>query len=268
MQVHYWKNVLEILRNTIGAEVFVTSVPPCVSPSFHPLFPCSCRANRTALIVERAQELDRARPRREPHGALDGRARLPVPDLQGPARGIHPALAHDHLDSAPREPVHGLVCRECIRRVLHARAHAPAGEHRARTRDRGGQEVGRGGRRGRGARLDTTGRRGGGGQRRRGFARVLARLAPGVADVVPTLDRRLARVRQPHDGLPLRPVQRGHPGRPARALLLRRGPRAERERLAPALAAQARARRRREARARGRRRRGRPARGGRRGVGE
>jgi hypothetical protein len=32
MQVHYWKNVLEFLRNTVGAEVFVTSVPPCVSP--------------------------------------------------------------------------------------------------------------------------------------------------------------------------------------------------------------------------------------------
>jgi hypothetical protein len=32
MQVHYWKNVLDILRNTFGAEVFVTSVPPCVSP--------------------------------------------------------------------------------------------------------------------------------------------------------------------------------------------------------------------------------------------
>jgi hypothetical protein len=29
---HYWKNVLEILRNTVVAEVFVTSVPPCVSP--------------------------------------------------------------------------------------------------------------------------------------------------------------------------------------------------------------------------------------------
>jgi hypothetical protein len=38
MQVHYWKNVLEILRNTVGAEVFVTSVPPCVSrlPSTSP----------------------------------------------------------------------------------------------------------------------------------------------------------------------------------------------------------------------------------------
>jgi hypothetical protein len=43
MQVHYWKNVLEILRNTVGAEVFVTSVPPCVSssPSTSPaLMPC------------------------------------------------------------------------------------------------------------------------------------------------------------------------------------------------------------------------------------
>jgi hypothetical protein len=33
MQVHYWKNVLDILRNTVGAEVFLTSVPPCFLPS-------------------------------------------------------------------------------------------------------------------------------------------------------------------------------------------------------------------------------------------
>jgi hypothetical protein len=33
MRVHYWKNVLEFLRNAVGAEVFVTFVPPCVPPS-------------------------------------------------------------------------------------------------------------------------------------------------------------------------------------------------------------------------------------------
>jgi hypothetical protein len=33
MQVYNWKNMLEILRNTVGAEVFVASVPPCVSRS-------------------------------------------------------------------------------------------------------------------------------------------------------------------------------------------------------------------------------------------
>jgi hypothetical protein len=38
MQVHYWKNVLDIPRNTVGAEVFVTSVTPCVSP-LRPLLP-------------------------------------------------------------------------------------------------------------------------------------------------------------------------------------------------------------------------------------
>jgi hypothetical protein len=61
-----------------------------------------------------------------------------------------------------------------------ARAHVPSGEHRARTHDRSGQEVGRGGRQGRGASLDAVGRGGGGGQRRRGISRVLAHLAPGA----------------------------------------------------------------------------------------
>lgn len=30
LQMHYWSNVLNILRNKVGAEVIVTSVPPCV----------------------------------------------------------------------------------------------------------------------------------------------------------------------------------------------------------------------------------------------
>jgi triacylglycerol lipase len=60
MQVHYWRNVRDILRNTVGAEVFFTSVPPCISPPLRPLLPRRGRANRTTLIVERAQELDRA----------------------------------------------------------------------------------------------------------------------------------------------------------------------------------------------------------------
>jgi hypothetical protein len=31
LQMHYWHNVLNILRAKVGAEVIVTSVPPCVS---------------------------------------------------------------------------------------------------------------------------------------------------------------------------------------------------------------------------------------------
>jgi hypothetical protein len=92
------KNVLEILRNTVGAEVLVTSVPPCVSrsPSASPaLMTCpQDGANRRARAGPRTLGA-RIQSRREPDGALDGRARLQVPDLQGPARGVHPALAHD-----------------------------------------------------------------------------------------------------------------------------------------------------------------------------
>jgi triacylglycerol lipase len=97
MQVHYWKNVLEILRNTVGADAFVTSVPPCVShpPSASPaLMTCpQDSVNRRARVGARPRPLRaRIRPRREPHGALDGRARLPVPNQQIPARRVHPAL--------------------------------------------------------------------------------------------------------------------------------------------------------------------------------
>jgi hypothetical protein len=141
MQVHYWNNVLEILRDTVGAEVFVTSVPPCMSRllSTSPAL-MLCRkdsVNRRACTEARPRPLRaRVRSRREPDGALDGRARLPVPDPPGSARGVRSALAHDHLDSAPREPIHGQVCRVCVRSVLHERAHASAGKHRARPRDR------------------------------------------------------------------------------------------------------------------------------------
>lgn len=34
LQMHYWSNVLNILRNKVGAEVIVTSVPPCVWCTF------------------------------------------------------------------------------------------------------------------------------------------------------------------------------------------------------------------------------------------
>jgi hypothetical protein len=79
MQVHQWKNVLEILCNTVGAEVFVTSVPPCVSssPSTSPaLMPCQQDGvHRRARAGARPRPLRvRVRSRRESDGVLDGRS--------------------------------------------------------------------------------------------------------------------------------------------------------------------------------------------------
>ena len=34
LQQHYWSNVLNILRDKLGAEVLVTGVPRCVSSEF------------------------------------------------------------------------------------------------------------------------------------------------------------------------------------------------------------------------------------------
>ena len=58
--MHYWSNVLSVLRNKVGAEVLVTSVPPCVLLSSHySRFSLTLYMNRTGSIASRSETLHR-----------------------------------------------------------------------------------------------------------------------------------------------------------------------------------------------------------------
>ena len=56
MRMHYWANVLQILRERLGAEVIVTAVPPYVhlSTCLYVIVSLSCR---TGSISSRAEAL-------------------------------------------------------------------------------------------------------------------------------------------------------------------------------------------------------------------
>jgi hypothetical protein len=103
--MHYWSNVLRILRGIVGAEVIVTSVPGFVSLLFWVYSVARCQTRRTTAITSQ-------RTWYQLPCSLNGRSRLQASNIPHQTCRICSFVFNMYQYTPSRKSFHGLVCGE------------------------------------------------------------------------------------------------------------------------------------------------------------